>query len=55
MNTPKPCDTCKYLYYDPQYEDDPAYIVECKLMMHLKMGNEKCIWYEPYIPEGGKP
>jgi hypothetical protein len=56
MNTPHPCDTCKHLYWDVLREDDPSYSCECKIKMHLKMGDEKCIWYEPYTKEeGGKP
>lgn len=40
MNTPEPCDTCKHLYYDPLYEDDPDCLIECKL--GNEMGNKDC-------------
>lgn len=44
MNTPKPCNTCKNLYWDCMCEDDPSYDAECKL--DLEMGNKKCKEYK---------
>lgn len=46
MNTPKPCDTCKNLYWDCLQEDNPFYTAECK--RNLQMGNKKCKEYKEY-------
>lgn len=43
MNTPKPCDTCKHLYWDVLREEDPTDSGECK--RGLWMGNLKCPEY----------
>lgn len=40
MNTPKPCDTCKFLYYDCLFEDDSNYDSECTKGLSPK--DEKC-------------
>ena len=44
MNTPKPCDTCKNLYWDVMSEDDPCSMAECKYGM--PMGDMFCKGYE---------
>jgi len=46
MNTPKPCDICKHLYYDALSKDDPFYMAECKL--NMTMGNIDCKHYLNY-------
>ena len=45
MNTPKPCDTCKYLYYDAFSKDDPSYSAECKKGHNL---GKNCLDYKYY-------
>lgn len=30
MNTPKPCDECKHLYYDAMSKDTPDGYIDCK-------------------------
>ena len=42
MNTPCPCDTCTFAYYNCINEDDLG--AECTL--ELAMGNEDCPCYE---------
>ncbi len=44
MNTPKPCDTCKFLYWDCMHEDDPSYSAEC--MGYLELGKIDCPRYK---------
>lgn len=36
MNTPKPCDSCTYLYYDCIQKDNPGYKAECKKGNEMK-------------------
>ena len=52
MNTPKPCDSCKNLYYDCLQEDDVYYTAECSL--GLELGNITCSKYEHYKEESIK-
>jgi len=40
MNTPKPCDTCRNLYFNCLYKDIETYMAECKL--GNEMGNKGC-------------
>lgn len=44
MNTPKPCDTCKHLYWDVMTEEDPSSSAEC--WKDLLMGDLECKEYE---------
>ena len=46
-NTPKPCDSCKHLYYDCMQKDNPAYDAECKY--NCEMGNKDCESYTKWI------
>jgi hypothetical protein len=49
MNTPKPCDTCRHLYWDVFSEEDPSYLAECTL--DKEMGNLDCRNYNPWKEE----
>lgn len=40
MNSPSPCNKCRFLYYDCMYEDDPTYEAECHF--EYEMGNPDC-------------
>jgi hypothetical protein len=44
MNTPKPCDSCKNLYWNCTTEDDPSDMAECKYEM--PMGDMFCKGYQ---------
>ena len=50
MNTPEPCDSCKYCKYDALEKDDPnasAYcIVDDDGLPKPLWGNDWCYWYE---------
>jgi|WetSurMetagenome_2_1015567.scaffolds.fasta_scaffold01476_29 hypothetical protein len=46
MNTPKPCDTCQYLYVNVLEEDNPNYMAECE--KNLKLGNTQCKEFKHY-------
>jgi hypothetical protein len=47
MNTPKPCDTCKHLYWDCMCEDQEDYVAECKLDHYRDL--HLCPDYEHYL------
>ena len=47
MNTPDPCNTCKFCKYDPMFKDDPEAEAWCDLKMN-HWGNMNCPMYEHY-------
>ena len=53
-NTPEPCDTCKRLYADALYKNDPSYDAECKL--GLLKGKMDCTKYkyDTGLDDGGE-
>jgi hypothetical protein len=47
MNTPKPCDTCKNLYYDVMQRENPDYMAECMMFSigAVWFGKEDCPYF----------
>ena len=46
MNTPKPCDECKYLYYNAMTKDDPSDCASCKLGHPFPQTSCTCVYFK---------